>query len=161
MYRTNDDEKKIKQAIIDIVIRRGKLHNPVTDTGGLVMGTVEEIGQDYDNRSGLKIGDAVICNASAASIPMYIENITSVNRVFNQVEANGYAIVHSLIPLVKVPEDIPLDLLMFVFDQSGTLYRLNELVGNKERFLVVGNSMADQSDIRLCQKAECREKPDR
>ena len=138
---SNDDEKKIKQAIIDIVIRRGKLHNPVTDTGGLVMGTVEEIGQDYDNRSGLKIGDAVICNASAASIPMYIENITSVNRVFNQVEANGYAIVHSLIPLVKVPEDIPLDLLMFVFDQSGTLYRLNELVGNKERFLVVGNSM--------------------
>ncbi len=39
---SNDDEKKIKQAIIDIVIRRGKLHNPVTDTGGLVMGTVEE-----------------------------------------------------------------------------------------------------------------------
>lgn len=138
---SNDDEKKIRQAIIDIVIRRGKLHNPVTDTGGLIMGRVEEIGAEYDNRLGLKVGDAVICNASAASIPLYIEDITAVNRAFNQIEANGYAIVHSLIPLVKTQEDVPLDMLMFVFDQSGTLYRLHELIGDKKRFLVVGNSM--------------------
>ena len=47
----NYDEKKIAQRIIDIVIRRGKLHNPVTDTGGLVMGKVEEIGSKYKNNS--------------------------------------------------------------------------------------------------------------
>ena len=105
------------------------------------MGRVEEIGAEYDNRLGLKVGDAVICNASAASIPLYIEDITAVNRAFNQIEANGYAIVHSLIPLVKTQEDVPLDMLMFVFDQSGTLYRLHELIGDKKRFLVVGNSM--------------------
>ena len=63
---SNDDEKKIKQNIIDMVIRRGKLHNPVTDTGGLVMGVVEEIGAEYDNRENLKTGDLIICNASAA-----------------------------------------------------------------------------------------------
>ena len=43
-----------------MVIRRGKLHNPVTDTGGLVMGVVEEIGAEYDNREGLKTGDLII-----------------------------------------------------------------------------------------------------
>ena len=138
---SNDDEKKIRQAIIDVVIRRGKLHNPVTDTGGLVMGRVEEIGAEYDNSLGLKVGDAVICNASAASIPMYIEDITAVDRAFNQIEAKGYAIAHSLIPLVKAPEDVPLDMLMFVFDHSGTLFRLDELVGSKKNFLVVGNNV--------------------
>ena len=138
---SNDDEKKIKKNIIDMVIRRGKLHNPVTDTGGLVMGTVEEIGSGYDNVQGLKEGDLVICNASAASLPMYIEEITSINRAFNQVEAKGYVIVHSMIPVVKAPEDLPLDMLMFAFDQSGTLFRLRSLVGAKKRFLVVGNSM--------------------
>ena len=138
---SNDDEKKIKQNIIDMVIRRGKLHNPVTDTGGLVMGTVEEIGSGYDNVQGLKEGDLVICNASAASLPMYIEEITSINRAFNQVEAKGYVIVHSMIPVVKAPEDLPLDMLMFAFDQSGTLFRLRSLVGAKKRILVVGNSM--------------------
>ena len=137
----NDNEKKIKQQIIDIVIRRGKLHNPVTDTGGLVMGVIEEIGSEYHNPQGLKVGDKIICNVSVASVPMYIEDITSLNKAFNQVEATGYAIVHDLIPLVKIPEDLPLDLMMFTFDQSGTLYRLHQLIGDSKKFLVVGNSM--------------------
>ena len=138
---SNDDEKKIKQNIIDMVIRRGKLHNPVTDTGGLVMGMVEEIGAEYDNREGLKTGDLIICNASAASIPLYIEEITGVNKAFNQLEAKGYAIIHSLIPIVKAPKDVPVDMLMFTFDQSGTLYRLHKLAEGKKKFLIVGNSM--------------------
>ena len=137
----NDNEKKIKQQIIDIVIRRGKLHNPVTDTGGLVMGVIEEIGSEYHNPQGLKVGDKIIFNVSVASVPMYIEDITSLNKAFNQVEATGYAIVHDLIPLVKIPEDLPLDLMMFTFDQSGTLYRLHQLIGDSKKFLVVGNSM--------------------
>lgn len=137
----NDDEKKIKQQIIDIVIRRGKLHNPVTDTGGLVMGVIEEIGEKYNNPTGLKIGDKIICNVSVASVPMYIEDITSVNKAFNQVEATGYAIIHDMIPIVKMPEELPLDLMMFTLDQSGTLFRLHQLIGNSKKFLVVGNSM--------------------
>ena len=138
---SNDDEKKIKRAIIDVVIRRGKLHNPVSDTGGLVMGTIEEIGAEYDNWQDFKVGDLVICNASAASIPMHIENITFIDRAYNQVEANGYVIVHNKIPLVKAPEGVSSDMLMFAFDQSGTLYRLKTLLGGKSKFLIVGNSM--------------------
>lgn len=137
----NDDDKKIKQAIIDMVIRRGKLHNPVTDTGGLVLGVVEEIGKDYDNSKGLKVGDLVICNASAASMPMYIESISNVDRAYNQVEAKGYVIAHDKIPIVKAMDDISSDMLMFAFDQSGTLYRLKTLLEGKEKFLIVGNSM--------------------
>lgn len=137
----NDDEQKIKQQIIDIVIRRGKLHNPVTDTGGLVMGVVEEIGASYENPQGLKAGDKIICNASLASVPMYIEDITAVNKAFNQIEARGYAIIHDQIQVVKIPEDLPLDLLMFTFDLSGTLFRLHTLIGDSKKFLVVGNSM--------------------
>ena len=30
---------------------------------------------------------------------------------------------------------------MFTFDQSGTLYRLHQLIGSSKKFLVVGNSM--------------------
>ena len=51
----NYNEEKIKQKIIDIVIRRGKLHNPVTDTGGLLFGQVEAIGAEFENVLGLKI----------------------------------------------------------------------------------------------------------
>ena len=53
---SNNNLEKIKDRIIDIVIKRGKLHNPVTDTGGLLYGVVEKIGDEYDNKKGLKVG---------------------------------------------------------------------------------------------------------
>ena len=49
--------------------------------------------------------------------------------------------IHSLIPIVKAPDDVPVDMLMFAFDQSGTLFRLHELADGKKKFLIVGNSM--------------------
>lgn len=138
---TNNNEEKIKQKIIDITIRRGKMHNPVTDTGGLVCGTIEEIGREYDNPKGLKVGDVVIYNTSLASVPLYIENIKEIDYTFNQIEAQGYAIAHDKIQIIKVDGRIPTSLLLFALDQSGTLYRLSELAAGKNRFLVVGNNM--------------------
>ncbi len=137
----NYNEEKIKQTIIDIVIRRGKLHNPVTDTGGLVCGQVEAIGSEFENPHNLKVGDRVICNASLASVPMHIENITSIDYVFNQIEVEGYAVIHSRIPIVKATDDLPINLLLFVLDESGTLFRLNNLAENKGKCLIVGNNM--------------------
>lgn len=137
----NYNEEKIKQKIIDITIRRGKLHNPVTDTGGLACGTIEEIGAEYRNEEGFKVGDTVICNASLASVPLYIENIKEIDYTFNQVEAEGYAIAHDKIQIIKADESMPTALLLFALDQSGTLYRLSVLAQGKQRFLVVGNNM--------------------
>ena len=138
---TNNNEEKIRQKIIDITIRRGKMHNPVTDTGGLVCGTIEEIGAEYENPNGLKPGDTVICNASLASMPIYIENIGEIDRTFNQMEARGYVIAHDRIQVVKVDKNAPNNLLLFVLDQSGTLLRLDRLAEGKNRFLIVGNNM--------------------
>lgn len=137
----NYNEEKIKQTIIDIVIRRGKLHNPVTDTGGLLYGQVERIGEDFENSLGLSQGDEIICNASLASVPIYIENISSIDYVFNQIEIEGYAIVHSKIPVVKVSDDMPLNLLLFVLDESGTLFRLSQMAEGNNKCLIVGNNM--------------------
>lgn len=137
----NYNEEKIKQTIIDIVIRRGKLHNPVTDTGGLFFGQVEKIGQNFENRGGLKAGDEIICNASLASLPIYIEKITAIDYAFNQIEVEGYAVVHDRIPLVKVKPGIPLNLLLFTLDESGTLFSLGRLAEGKEKCLIVGNNM--------------------
>ena len=137
----NYNEEKIKQTIIDIVIRRGKLHNPVTDTGGLIFGQVEKIGESFESQGGVKAGDEIICNASLASVPIYIEKITAIDYAFNQIEVEGYAVVHDRIPLVKVKPGIPLNLLLFTLDESGTLFRLNKLAEGKVKCLIVGNNM--------------------
>ena len=137
----NNDPAEIRREIIDTTIRRGKLHNPVTDTGGVLYGTVEAIGDEYENKAGLKVGDKIIINASLTSFPMYLENIGDIDWVFNQVKAKGYAIVHSDIPVIKVSEDVPVRQMLFALDESGTLYKLSTLIEGKSRFLIVGNNL--------------------
>lgn len=134
-------EEQIKEKLRDITILRGKLHNPTTDTGGLLYGVIEEIGTDYPNPKGLVCGEEIICNASLACIPMYISQITKIDRAYSQFEAEGYAIIYVKIPVVRKPEDLPMDLLLFAFNESGTLYRVSNEVRGKSRVLVVGNNM--------------------
>ena len=135
------DPKRVKQAIIDIVIRRGKLHNPVTDTGGVLCGRVEMIGDDYENVADVKVGDYVIVNASLSSFSMHLEDIGEIDWVFNQFTAKGYAICHSGIPIIKVDVTIPVRALLFALDESGTLVKLSKLLEGKKRFLIVGNNI--------------------
>lgn len=137
----NDNDAKMKQLIFDIVIRRGKLHNPVTDTGGVLYGTVSEIGKDFDNDKGYKPGDEVICNASLASFPLYIDKIISIDKAFGQIEVEGYAILHNKMPIIRKPESLPTNLLLYVFDKSGTIFSLSRYAVDKKNCLVVGNNL--------------------
>ena len=141
LQESANDEAFLKDKIMDIVIKRGKLHNPVTDTGGLFSGVIEEIDEAYDNVKGLKVGDEVICNTSLAGIPLCIDNITDVDKTFPQFDAEGYAIALPGMPIIKRPADIPLDLTLFTFNESGTLYRVSKEAKGKKRFAVIGNSM--------------------
>lgn len=136
-----NDEDLIKEKIKDIVIRRGKLHNPITDTGGLFYGVIEEIDGKYRNDKGLKVGDEVIINSSLAGVPLYIDSITSIDKTFPQFDAEGYAICLPGVPVIKRPKDLPIELLMFVLNESGTIYKVGKEAAGKERFAVIGNNM--------------------
>lgn len=136
---TNNDTEKIKDRIMDIVNKRGKLHNPVTDTGGVLFGTVDEIGPEFSNPRGFRPGDQVICNVSMANIPLYLSRILSVDMAYSQIDVEGYAIIFQESPLIPKPEDLPIRLLLFALDESGTLYSAYKSARGKKRCLVVGN----------------------
>ena len=138
--RSGNDEELLKEKIIDVVMARGKLHNPVTDTGGVLYGIIEEIDPAFDNQNGLKVGDEVFCNASLAGVPMAISRIISVDPVYPQLEAEGYAIILPGSPILKKPEDLPVDLLLYVFNESGTIYNVSKEAEGKKNFAVIGNS---------------------
>lgn len=136
-----NDEELIKEKINDIVIKRGKLHNPVTDTGGLFYGVIEEIDRDYHNPKGFKVGDEVICNTSTAGVPLNINDITNIDNTYSQFDADGYAIALPGIPIIEKPAELPMDLLLFTFNESGTIYTVSKEAEGKKRFAVVGNNM--------------------
>ena len=134
-------EGRIKKNIMDIVEKRGKLHNPVTDTGGLLYGVVEEIGSDYPNEKNLKVGEEILCNTSLASVPLHLENVLSIDNAYTQADVCGYAVVFGDMPVVRKPEGLPLNLLLFVLDESGTIYTVSKTVKDNKKFLVVGNNV--------------------
>ena len=136
----NNNDYIIKTKIRDIVLRRGKLHNPVTDTGGLLYGVIEEIHPEYDNAKGFEVGEEVICNASLASIPLHLENVTALDKLYSQIEGEGYAIALPGMPIVRKPKDLPSDLLLFALNESGTLYKVSKEAAGKKRCAVVGNN---------------------
>lgn len=137
----NDDNSKIRDKVIDIISKRGKLHNPVTDTGGLLYGVVEEIGESYKNKEGLKLGDEIICNSSLASIPIYIDKINSINKPYALLDVEGYGILLDDFPVVKYSSSDPIDLFMYVCNESGTLYTVNRYSRGKKDFLIVGDHL--------------------
>ena len=138
---SGNDESRIKDRIRDIIIKRGKLHNPITDTGGLVFGTIEAIGTEYANVQGLHVGEDVICNASLAAIPLHLERISKIHFGLCQIEVEGYAIINESLSLIKKPDDILISLLLYTLDESGTLYAVYKSAKEMKRCLVVGNSL--------------------
>ncbi len=137
----NYDEKRIKRTILDIIKKRGKLHNPITDTGGVFYGSIAEIGLSYKNEKQLRESEEVICNASCASIPISLYEITNIDYIYGAIDVKGYAMASDLIPIVRKPTDLPIDILLFAFNQSATLYQISTKAVGKKNFLVVGNNL--------------------
>ena len=51
------DGDEVRAEVLAIVAERGKMHNPVTGSGGMLVGTVEAVGSD--SPLGLEVGDRV------------------------------------------------------------------------------------------------------
>ena len=49
--------------------------------------------------------------------------------------------MESPVPVIRKPENMPIELLLFTFNESGTLYRISNTAVGKKKFLVVGNNL--------------------
>jgi hypothetical protein len=74
-------------------------------------------------------------------IPIYIGKIMGIDRAYNQVDAEGYAIIYNPIPIVRKTEGLPVDLLLYTLNESGTLYSVSKAATAHKTFLVVGNNL--------------------
>ncbi|UUZ59095.1 hypothetical protein [Nocardioides sp. B-3] len=61
------DGDKVRAEVLEIVSTRGKMHNPVTGSGGMLVGTVEEVGPE--STLGLKVGDRIATLVSLTPHP--------------------------------------------------------------------------------------------
>ncbi|MEP7091114.1 MAG: L-erythro-3,5-diaminohexanoate dehydrogenase [Nocardioidaceae bacterium] len=119
LERTHDgDGAAIRREVLDIVATRGKMQNPVTGSGGMLVGTVEEVGEE--SALGLRVGDRVTTLVSLTLTPLVIEDdLSHWDGRSEQVPADGYAILFGRSIVAVIPEDLPAGLSLSVMDVCG------------------------------------------
>jgi L-erythro-3,5-diaminohexanoate dehydrogenase len=112
------DGEAVRAAVLDIVARRGKMQNPVTGSGGMLVGTVEEVGPA--SPLGLAVGDKVTTLVSLTLTPLVIEDgLARWAGDSEQVPADGYAILFGRSIAARIPDDLPAELSLSVMDVCG------------------------------------------
>ena len=112
------DGAAVRAAVLDIVRTRGKMQNPETGSGGMLVGTVEEVGPA--SPLGLEVGDRVATLVSLTLTPLVIEDdLASWDGRSEQVPADGYAILFGRSIAAKIPDDLAPELSLSVMDVCG------------------------------------------
>jgi L-erythro-3,5-diaminohexanoate dehydrogenase len=110
------DGDAVRAEVLEIVGRRGKMHNPVTGSGGMLIGTVDQVGPE--SPLGLKPGDRVATLVSLTLTPLHIAATTWDGRG-EQVPCAGHAILFARSVAAVLPADLDPRLALAVLDVCG------------------------------------------
>lgn len=122
------DGAAVRAAVLDIVRTRGKMQNPVTGSGGMLIGTVAEVGPD--SPLGLHVGDRVATLVSLSLTPLRItDGLSRWDGLGERVPAAGHAILFGRSIAATVPEDLAPELALMVMDVCGAPALVARVVG--------------------------------
>jgi L-erythro-3,5-diaminohexanoate dehydrogenase len=112
------DGERVRAAVLSIVEERGKMHNPVTGSGGMLIGTVEAVGPA--SPLGLRVGDRVATLVSLTLTPLRItDGLRRWDGLGEQVPCDGHAILFARSIAAVLPEDLDPELALAVLDVCG------------------------------------------
>jgi L-erythro-3,5-diaminohexanoate dehydrogenase len=112
------DGDAVRAEVLAIVAERGKMQNPVTGSGGMLIGVVEEVGPE--SPLGLKAGDEVCTLVSLSLTPLVVEDgLTGWDGLSEQVPCDGYAVLFGRSIAAVLPDDLPTPLSLAVMDVCG------------------------------------------
>ncbi|WP_433359390.1 L-erythro-3,5-diaminohexanoate dehydrogenase [Actinoplanes sp. CA-142083] len=112
------DGDAVRAEVLEIVGTRGKMHNPVTGSGGMLIGVVEEAGPQ--SPLGLKPGDRVATLVSLTLTPLRItDGLAGWDGKSEQVPAQGTAILFGRSVAAVLPDDLRPELALAVYDVCG------------------------------------------
>ncbi len=131
------DVDKISETIKDIVDKRGKMQNPVTGSGGMLVGKVLELGEELSDRA-IKVGDRIATLVSLSLTPLRIDEILNINPETDQVDIKGRAVLFESGIYTKLPEDIPQKLALAVLDVAGAPAQVEKLVKPGMNVCIIG-----------------------
>jgi L-erythro-3,5-diaminohexanoate dehydrogenase len=144
------DPGRIAAEIARIVRDRGKLHNPVTGSGGMLIGRVREVGPRHPAAGRLAPGDRVATLVSLTLTPLQLDGIDAVRPEIDRVECRGTAVLFATGPWARLPDDLPERLALAALDVCGAPALVARHARPGMRVLVLG---AGKSGALVCAQA--------
>lgn len=133
-------EDRVVNSILKIVNARGKMHNPVTGSGGMLIGNIEKISSELSVAKDLKVGDPIATLVSLSLTPLKIDRINRVHLDRDQVDIQGKAILFESGVLAKLPSDMSQPLALSILDVAGAPIQTARMVRPGDTVLVVGSA---------------------
>ncbi len=121
--------RAIGDLILEVVRERGKLHNPVTGSGGMLLGT-------------LPSGERIATLVSLSLTPLLIERIRHVDLERERVQIDGQAILFEKTLYCRLPADIDESVALAVLDVAGAPARVARLCRSANTILILGAGKA-------------------
>ena len=152
------DGAAVRAEVLDIVSSRGKMQNPVTGSGGMLVGTVEAVGPD--SPLGLAVGDRVATLVSLTLTPLVIEDgLAGWDGRSEQVPCDGYAILFGRSIAAVLPGDLPAELSLSVMDVCGAPALTKRVVVGYEQPVVAvigGGGKSGSLSLAAAREAGCQ-----
>jgi len=133
----------VRDAVVGIVAERGKMHNPVTGSGGMLVGVVDDVGPR--SPLGLRPGDRVATLVSLTLTPLRITDaLAGWSGAGEQAPAAGHAILFGRSAAEVLPDDLDDELALAVLDVAGAAALTGRVVservvsGNRPSVVVLG-----------------------
>ncbi|MDQ6840952.1 MAG: L-erythro-3,5-diaminohexanoate dehydrogenase [Actinomycetota bacterium] len=139
--RCDADPERMAQLIAEIIAERGKLQNPWTGSGGVLMGTVRSVGSRY-RMADLTVGDRVVPLASLIAIPLALESVGPIDPDSPQVPVSGRAIVTGRMLCATMPEDLSAKVALAALDVYPSASYVRTMASTGDHVLVLGTGHA-------------------
>ena len=123
-----------------IVAERGKHQNPVTGSGGMLIGVIEKIGSALEGKTDLKVGDKIATLVSLSLTPLRIDEFLEIRKDIDQVDIKGKAILFESGIYAVLPDDMPENLALSVLDVAGAPAQTAKLVKPGDTVVVLGGT---------------------
>ncbi len=127
-------------AIREVVTRRGKMQNPTTGSGGVLMGRLLSVGSARPEQGeDAPIGGRVIPLASLISTPLRLDSVGPLDPADPQLPASGRAIVTGRMSWAVVPDDLPLSAVVTAIDVYPAASHTRALARDGAHVVVLGS----------------------
>ena len=136
--------------VLEIVRARGKMQNPVTGSGGMLIGRVASIGERHPASSELRPGDRIATLVSLTLTPLVLEEISAVHPHAERLDVRGKAVLFASGLWAPLPDDLPLEMALAVLDVCGAPAWVARMASRGAKVLVLG---AGKSGSLACAQA--------